>query len=1028
MKMYKKLIYLMMFLVLISSVYADYTKNIVAVYNMTTTLNMSDASGNKNWGAKTGTITTNGVNKIGLAYNFTGAGNYMSVATLTYADFLSQKITACWHQYLTTADLGASTYYVWGSTASNIDVWTGIANKRVQWYVSGGNFDDNNLISPSDLTSGWKFFCVQWQQSPNEIAIWVNGVRVKNATAKNYNMENAPAFSVGTMSTAASGIDGKLDEFTFWNSTLTQADILFLNSTTLNYPWSTPTPVISAIKIINISTTTENITWTTDISSNTSVNYGLTKALGTYSSTNDAVTTHTRTLSSLTPATFYYFNVTSCLNNKCAKYGVLNFTTKTQIKNLTITATSPANNTQFGSNPIIFIANITSNNTQINCSLSINLVKQTPSKIIIPAYGKLKVNFSKTFSGSQPINFTINCFINASIYTANSTMKTIFFDQTPPTIATTYLNKSIYDGVSLTTITKQWNFTDEFKLYSWNISIDNKELASKTNINTKFYQYNSSKSITTYTQGRHNLTSRVCDGHTANILKDSYDFSTALNTDTLNQDIFTDLMQKVQKRLKDVVGINPEQGNELVIDAKQHITITAEDSSYNDAWTTDQGRDRFTFTYTPETPKEVYVFDVSSDIPMVLRTDEDTEYKQWLIIGNEKWLDFLLANEPNEEISIEMLDDYNAKVTISNIQNEVLQFKSIGELNCVTLQQYFYKTTPAKIKQQSGFVLETQLAVYNLSINKSGFTTAATLTINGTNYIPTKSAETNRDNYSVSVYVPLLPTAKNTTRSGRWNITLTGAVNTINTNYSFNQTIYQIEISNCSTYPTNHSILNYLIQDEDTGFVISANVSALFHIYASNPAMNKSYDLKWNVPSSGAFSMCMYPNATVHTYYNLYDVRAYGFGVRTSNIITLTLQWHPVVQQIFTLVHSPVYQVLTILDELSQAYVGYNINLYRLNALNSSLIFSQTDISDFNGNVLFSINPTVKYRVLIYNPSGTLVKNSGNFYFVSNPYVLRFQKNTTNTFIPILNDNLALFFNYSNQQSTLTFSITNVTP
>jgi hypothetical protein len=108
------------------------------------------------------------------------------------------------------------------------------------------------------------------------------------------------------------------------------------NFTTLDV---TP-PVISNIQVTGLSNETATITWTTNENSNTSVNYGTTTSLGTKSQTNDAVTSHSRSLSSLTPNTTYYYNVTSCdTSGNCQTNGTYNFTT-----NITTTETAVITN------------------------------------------------------------------------------------------------------------------------------------------------------------------------------------------------------------------------------------------------------------------------------------------------------------------------------------------------------------------------------------------------------------------------------------------------------------------------------------------------------------------------------------------------------------------------------------------------------------------------------------------------------------------------------------------------------------
>ena len=86
-------------------------------------------------------------------------------------------------------------------------------------------------------------------------------------------------------------------------------------------------PIFSSIAS-DPSTTSAVITWTTDEAANESVNYGTTTGLGTTSVSATYDTSHSRTLSSLSADTTYYYNLTSCDQaTNCNTTGPLTFTT-----------------------------------------------------------------------------------------------------------------------------------------------------------------------------------------------------------------------------------------------------------------------------------------------------------------------------------------------------------------------------------------------------------------------------------------------------------------------------------------------------------------------------------------------------------------------------------------------------------------------------------------------------------------------------------------------------------------------------
>ncbi len=90
----------------------------------------------------------------------------------------------------------------------------------------------------------------------------------------------------------------------------------------------TTAPLISAVSSGTPGSTSATITWTTSENANASVNYGTAQSLGTISSTTSRSTSQSRALSSLTAATEYFYNVTSCdaLGN-CRTNGTFIFTT-----------------------------------------------------------------------------------------------------------------------------------------------------------------------------------------------------------------------------------------------------------------------------------------------------------------------------------------------------------------------------------------------------------------------------------------------------------------------------------------------------------------------------------------------------------------------------------------------------------------------------------------------------------------------------------------------------------------------------
>jgi hypothetical protein len=101
-------------------------------------------------------------------------------------------------------------------------------------------------------------------------------------------------------------------------------------------------PLISVVSS-SVSSSGATITWTTDESSNSSVDYGSSLSLGSASSSSDFVLSHSIALSGLSASSLYYYNVTSCDSSGNCANASGSFTTSA--------ADSPGDSSPGGSSP-----------------------------------------------------------------------------------------------------------------------------------------------------------------------------------------------------------------------------------------------------------------------------------------------------------------------------------------------------------------------------------------------------------------------------------------------------------------------------------------------------------------------------------------------------------------------------------------------------------------------------------------------------------------------------------------------------
>lgn len=699
-----------------------------------------------------------------------------------------------------------------------------------------------------------------------------------------------------------------------------------------------------------------------------------------------------------------FTNVT--LKNGSHTYFVQYWNLSTAINSSTVTFTVdslprlntsfPQNNTQYNYSQISFSATV---NATDNGRAAFFLDGVSASSVAISPGTNVLTNFSNTVSGG-----THTWFMSYDVdgVAFNTTPNTFFVDLILPTMVSNFVNNTLY-GYGGPNIVGQFNFSDNDVLFMWNVTIDGTSQGSQRGLSTNFSQFNLSVAPNTLSSSIHFLNVTQADGHTSYALKDSYDIATDLDSGLVTTNMLVQAKDEVVKVVQDIFG-NELYGNALDINTvsdgiDQNIHISAEDSSPNDVFKTDQQIDRYKFTYIPETPKDTYTFDITSTSPIYLVENDKTTYKSWLVMG-DKWVDFKLLDEPNEQTLFHKIDDNTVTVTISGLQHpELLQFQSIGELNIVSQLFYFYVNTNSSIMVNSSSVLETVKQQINLTVFKANdtLTTNTGFIYNGISYPPTQvTSNSTVDIYSTTFYVPLISPV-NTTVLGNWNLTIVGSNNTIQTNYSFNQTVFQIQNNNCSSGASGQPALNWTVQDEDTQQPIPANISGSFSTYATDNSLRRTFALTWstNDSSRATFSLCTYPNLTMYTDYVLV-VKSYTYGTRTipsnvsSSISGQILTWNTI-SSVISLVQNPVNQVVTLFNQFGTAIKNYLLTLNKYYPTNNTYAFAQSATSDFQGNSLFSINPTSQYQVLVYNTSGQQVFDTSKFYFVANPTIITIQ-------------------------------------
>ncbi|MBN1363748.1 MAG: fibronectin type III domain-containing protein [Syntrophaceae bacterium] len=137
----------------------------------------------------------------------------------------------------------------------------------------------------------------------------------------------------------------------------------------INVPLTPIQPVISNIKVTDITENSVKINWTTDQPTQGRVEYGATTSYGSAVSNSLEETTHSLTLSNLTPSTTYHFRVVASSGNGTTTYSSDNsFKTNGRI---VITINSPANGANISGNNVTVTGSI-NNAANVETGVTVN--------------------------------------------------------------------------------------------------------------------------------------------------------------------------------------------------------------------------------------------------------------------------------------------------------------------------------------------------------------------------------------------------------------------------------------------------------------------------------------------------------------------------------------------------------------------------------------------------------------------------------------------------------------------------------
>ena len=585
----------------------------------------------------------------------------------------------------------------------------------------------------------------------------------------------------------------------------------------------------------------------------------------------------------------------------------------------------PLNNTQYSTSIINF--NTTINATyNFNCSLYIgDVLNQTRDGFA--SGSDVPVSFNATL-GNALWNYTISCFDNTT--TENTTINYFYIDTIFPAIQDNFTNGTLFANNPLNI---RFNFTDDFSLFSYNISIDGVKVNSSSGILDTFLQINWTYPTTGLTPGTHTLNITTADGHTAKSLKGDYKVKNGLFNNYLEFEMY---------------------------DKNDWVIIKDKEQTLFDSWTAEKKKDRYSFKYKPNKLKNKYTFTVTAGKPIYIMDKEDTPWNKWIIIGDH-WLDLY----PYTDVEISKVKNNEVEITISNVDSslEELEFNSIGDLNIISKIYTFYTTNTTVGYTTPVISLSSQTITFDIEKNTGATATQAALVWNGTYKTVTKLTYPTYDRYTSTFITPnFAPTEANI--SFTWNFNVTGLVNNISSSVTTNQTVDKILIDNCSTYTTR--AFNFTVRNETSNALVSATTAGYFELWNTARGSFTSFNLTWTGVNKG--SICISPSTANYSVYSQIEYSATGFNSKTYYLTDTRLN-NITQTATFYLTSGTTAVTFNVKDQDDVAVEDVYINILKYDLATNSYVTSEIIKTDQEGSAIGNVVLTTQWYkfLLMYN-------------------------------------------------------------
>ncbi len=571
--------------------------------------------------------------------------------------------------------------------------------------------------------------------------------------------------------------------------------------------------------------------------------------------------------------------------------------------------------------------------------------------------GNITINSTswKNIGNNTIFNFTFNGTYADQIWnlnlTANSTNgnKTSFllsfiFDLTLPTVDKTTLSSNHTLHYAHQNVTFQINFSDNNKLFSFNVTTPEGFLFNITGINTTYYIFNGSFNASDYGIGLHTLTTEFCDAHTRKL--------------TTNWNYTKDANKLMRFDNGLIIGpYNSLEWDSISVEKKTDKNIFRYISK-----TELRGDTR---RFIVEGKREVFIY------------GDDGLYKAWLVVDGNKWVDHNLKNQPFAKYEIIRESKKRVIIVISEIYGNELEFESAGDLNCAkkTYNYYLFNytaffTSPVIETTKSEFKLQIDFKDIRLKSNGS-------LIYNNIAYNTTNISTINSINLTLNFTTPQVP-GNITNITFYWDFKLNESSFTTT---NFTQVVNRVQLTLCGEL-TNVNTLNISIFNEEIpSDYIKADIDAVFTIWTndSGNTLNFTFDLN----GATNYTLCIFPNTTLNANTYLFHNTSGGFRERwfltnaklTTNVSLLYLYNFITTTGISELrgtLRDTSFDFFSLVITKMQRYYPIE-DLWRT---------VQMDRSDDFGQILFNIKEkTTDYR-LVFEKDGSKIDDTNSMKFI----------------------------------------------